>query len=653
MTKISKMMSNVKKVFSLVLSFLMILGAITSDMSIVNAWSETIGDAFSKTLSLKIEKSQLNIGEIVKITGIANLPEDAKITSWEWSSSNEDVATVSGTASEANVTAKALGKAKITAVVNYQEKVENSIDNKESNKQSTNAELEIEVVDPSQTNVEEKDESSNSNSNNSTTVVKANKDTEDVKTTDDTSYDPQTEQYIREHINKKYAKADKMELANGLMVKQTLADASKLSKDETIDSLMHKKEKTVAESIYTMMIGTVALYDTDSTSKYYVGYANTMQNDKTAKVLDSCFALVNTNGDVVEDAHFDKTTGLAYVPKSAMQAGEGKEYFVNVQVQLLQSISKKISKTKSNVEYSKTDDDENTKTGEKNISALDLQTKVQTEKGLSKEEMTVSVNGIPLENDGYSYNEKTGNVTINQSSCVIQSISVDINEKSTASKITDKILGIQEAQAYNSLGEMESSGTVTLPDNVKEGDVNYFAMNVLYGDKIYNSITYNSHAHGFLQGDGTKGIDLANRIINGGKMFVDNKTLIGDEVLGDGKTPRDVNMAVDLSGLSSWEYKGVDQRGNWALLRCCHVSSASEGVVGTDDRDEGVRNVYVRVLNLEDNQMLIGLMTPIAHKQTGCSFIKLNVEPKAGNLPVQAEPEAAGLSIPENQDPEL
>ena len=635
MTKISKMMSNVKKVFSLVLSFLMILGAITSDMSIVNAWSETIGDAFSKTLSLKIEKSQLNIGEIVKITGIANLPEDAKITSWEWSSSNEDVATVSGTASEANVTAKALGKAKITAVVNYQEKVEDSTDNKESNKQSTNAELEIEVVDPSQTNVEEKDESNNSNSNKSTTVVKANKDAEDVKTTDDTSYDPQTEQYIREHINKKYAKADKMELANGLMVKQTLADASKLSKDETIDSLMHKKEKTVAESIYTMMIGTVALYDTDSTSKYYVGYANTMQNDKTAKVLDSCFALVNTNGDVVEDAHFDKTTGLAYVPKSAMQAGEGKEYFVNVQVQLLQSISKKISKTKSNVEYSKTDDDENTKTGEKNISALDLQTKVQTEKGLSKEEMTVSVNGIPLENDGYSYNEKTGNVTINQSSCVIQSISVDINEKSTASKITDKILGIQEAQAYNSLGEMESSGTVTLPDNVKEGNVNYFAMNVLYGDKIYNSITYNSHAHGFLQGDGTKGIDLANRIINGGKMFVDNKTLIGDEVLGDGKTPRDVNMAVDLSGLSSWEYKGVDQRGNWALLRCCHVSSASEGVVGTDDRDEGVRNVYVRVLNLEDNQMLIGLMTPIAHKQTGCSFIKLNVEPKAGNLDIQ------------------
>ena len=178
MTKISKMMSNVKKVFSLILSFLMILGAITSDMSIVNAWSETIGDAFSKTLSLKIEKSQLNIGEIVKITGIANLPEDAKITSWEWSSSNEDVATVSGTASEANVTAKALGKAKITAVVNYQEKVEDSTDNKESNKQSTNAELEIEVVDPSQTNVEEKDESNNSNSNKSTTVVKANKDAE-------------------------------------------------------------------------------------------------------------------------------------------------------------------------------------------------------------------------------------------------------------------------------------------------------------------------------------------------------------------------------------------------------------------------------------------------------------------------------------------
>ena len=644
MTKISKMMSRMKKVFSLTLSFLMILGAITSDMSIVNAWSDAIGDAFAKTLSLKIEKTQLNIGEIIKATGIADLPEDAKITSWKWSSDNEDVATVSGTASEANVEAKALGKAKITAIVNYQEKVENSSNNESyGEEKSANANVEIEVVDPNAKSTSESNESSNTSSNtkeDTSTVVKAKENAEDITTTDDSSFDPKTEQYIRENIDKKYAKADQMILANGLYVKHTLADASKLSKNETIDSLMGKDGQTVADSIYTMITASVALYDTDSSSKYYVAYANTMQNDKTAKVKDYCFALFNINGEVIKDAYYDYKTGLAYVPKSAMQSSDGKEQVFKTQVQFLQAINKDLSDVESKVEYSTTDDGEKIKIGSGKINALDLQTKVKTEKNISKDEMTVSVNGVPLTNDNYNYNQKTGTVTINQSSVAVQSVNVDVHEKSAVSKLTDKILGIQEANAVMTDGAgnaLDSAGRIDLPDSARENDTFQFTLNIRYNDDINDIISNMARPYGFAAGDGPGGTDLYKKVISGGRV-TDPMFAV---VLPDGVTPRDVNLAVNAEGLTDWKYQSTGKN-NWIPLRCNHLNKigltqSNMGKLSGEALEQASGKagpVYLRILNLNDDDVLIGFITPTIYGQTGCSFIRFELEAKKGNVSI-------------------
>ena len=255
----------VKKTTSTVLSFLMIFSPIASNMSYVGAIEEP------KIVSLDSDKDEVLIDEVATINATTNLPEDYVATSYDWSIDNEDVALISGEMSTATVTGLAVGKVKITVEVNYEKTVyvsdENGNISEQIDSQKATAEMELAVVDEYTETSEE-----------SAPV--------EVSESEDNVLDPVTAQYIQDNIDSKYANFSKAELANLLLVKNTLIEADKADDNETIDSLFERED--TGEVLITTIQTSVALYNTDDNSDYYVGYANTMNTDKTAKLKDFC-----------------------------------------------------------------------------------------------------------------------------------------------------------------------------------------------------------------------------------------------------------------------------------------------------------------------------------------------------------------------------
>ncbi len=250
-----------------------------------------------------------------------------------------------------------------------------------------------------------------------------------------------------------------MRLDQVLVVKNTLVEAEGIAENETIDSFFLRED--TGDLFITTIPSTVALYNLDINSNYYVGLGNTMLNDSTAEVKDQIFAINNNNAEVVNDrCHYDAETGLVYISKDLFGNTAG-----NVQVQFLQAVSQSTAKLSSEVNYTTTDS-RTVKEGSRNVDSFDFETNVKTEKDLDKTELTVSVNGLPTSN--YSYDSESGVITIPQSSTAVQSVNVDVDKKSPIAKLADKFLNITNVEAF-SMGEMGCAGTVDVPDGVGTG----------------------------------------------------------------------------------------------------------------------------------------------------------------------------------------
>lgn len=439
-------------------------------------------------------------------------------------------------------------------------------------------------------------------------VVKATKEV-DVKTSEKT-LDPVTTDYIKKNINTDYSEANMMRLDRVLVVKNTLVESEGISENETIDSFFARDD--AGDLFITTVPTQVALYNMDENSKYYVGYANTMSGDKTATIKDSIFAIMNNNGEVVNDkCYFDKDTGLAYVSKDLFGDKAG-----NVQVQFLQAVTQKTEDVSSEIQYSTSDDNDGVKVGDGTVDGFDFETSVKTEKGLRKSELTVSVNGLPT--DSYDYDSNTGIVTISQSSTAVQSIHVDINEDSAIAKLANSLLNVTDVEAF-SMGEMGCAGTVTVPDGVGVG---WKSQVLLY--KAYASDWGNATlpAYGFHSGEQT----LVNTIYNGGSLDYNNlkpqntAMYLGLWIQGG------VDTITGVSHNSFWNWSGdgisgATQPDAWLRLQCTHVSNPDTGK-GVEWKDEWVN---VRVLDKSDTEIVVGFLTKRVNTQSGASITKFKI----------------------------
>lgn len=574
-----------KKISTFLLSVLVLFGIVANDMSFVSAMN-------TEKVTLTSEKEELETGEKTNLNVRADLPETAEVIDYKWTSDNEEIAIVSGEMNSAVVEAKAAGKAKITVTVNYRNKV-----SAEENINSSTAEIEINVVERKpQDIVTAKEESDAEASEN--------------------NLDPVTAEYIKNNLDTAYTSLNMMRLDQVLVVKNTLVEAEGIAENETIDSFFLRED--TGNLFITTIPSTVALYNLDINSNYYVGLGNTMLNDSTAEVKDQIFAINNNNAEVVNDrCHYDAETGLVYISKDLFGNTAG-----NVQVQFLQAVSQSTAKLSSEVNYTTTDS-RTVKEGSRNVDSFDFETNVKTEKDLDKTELTVSVNGLPTSN--YSYDSESGVITIPQSSTAVQSVNVDFDKKSPIAKLADKFLNITNVEAF-SMGEMGCAGTVDVPDGVGTGWSGQISLYKAYASDWKNATL---PVYGLTTGER----DLMNTIYYGGqldynKLYYQNTAMyLGIWIQGG------VDTTTGIWHNSFWNWTaenvtGATQLDAWLRLQCTHLSNPDTGK-GGEWKDELIN---VRVLDKTGDEIVVGFLTKRVNSQSGAGIAKFKIKPKKGDL---------------------
>lgn len=440
---------------------------------------------------------------------------------------------------------------------------------------------------------------------------------------EDAILDPVTEQYVLENINENYSKADKIELANVLMVKNTFADSKYLAKDATIDDLMHSEN--LAQAFITMTSGLVAVYNLDDDSDYLVAFANTLHNDRTSTVTDVIFAHDNNNGEVLDNCYYDDATGLVYISKDHYMDEDGGNIVGNVQVQFLQYQETDVDEIATPVTTTTVDDDEVIETTQQDVNPFELETTVKTKKGLQKEEMTVSVNGLIVDDDSYVYDAEQGTVTIQSSSASVQTVSVESQKETFVSKVKDLFepLTVHAAtpDQWVVLGEIE------LERDAYVGYYETFSSYYSYGGDGW----IGSYATSNLQ-------ETANLIAWGGGLNWSNISTHEAE----GLFPIIMHLKMSDANIKLFEY--LDSNISDATrLQCAHISnpigSAGLGPVGGQ---WGWITTALRVLSMGTDSngrewIICGFLTQTTHTQAGVGFYKFYVKPRNGELSMKKE----------------
>ena len=267
--------------------------------------------------------------------------------------------------------------------------------------------------------------------------------------------------YIKANINSKYAKADKLEEKDILVIKQTMAIGSLLPDDKkTIDALWLEGNGGYAGAFVNMAAGYVFLYNTDDNSDYYVAYANTQITNDEMYVSDYAFAYNNINGEAINDCIYDAKTGLVYVPKKYQEENKNDAGFANIQVQFLQIVNDYEPTASVNivVNDSKKGSDF-ISSGVLKVDANQLVTTIQVSddenesKYLNSDYMTIYVNNVPTKEA--IIDSENGVILLNYSPLLISSVKIDINRgepDGAMSWIVDNLFGGFKADAASDYG---------------------------------------------------------------------------------------------------------------------------------------------------------------------------------------------------------
>ena len=299
-----------------------------------------------------------------------------------------------------------------------------------TNRESTSSKIETsdQIVESLDKEIISAETTANTKSNDSTITC-----SKQAAEANDLPLNAVAKDYILNHVDKKYTNTDKFEMANIMVVKQTIADASKLNGLKTIDDIMYSDN--YGEIVYAILPSYVSVYNLSDDSDYLVAYVNTMQNSKSAEIIDYIFARNNNDGEVLDNCILDSKNGIAYIPKELYLNKNTETVVSEVQLQLLQKEDLSNMDDATTVIDATTTTDEKSTIGSRDVNIFDFNTTVRTQKNLDKDELLVSVNGIPMNEDTYSYDSKTGLISLDQSAATIQSLDIKVAEKSFVAKV--------------------------------------------------------------------------------------------------------------------------------------------------------------------------------------------------------------------------
>ena len=264
--------------------------------------------------------------------------------------------------------------------------------------------------------------------------------------------DAYLESYVREHLDPDYIKNSDNGVAfvGYVRVCQALADANTVSSSVTLESLNHGDDRY---SFIGAFFSNTALYNFDNDSDYYVTYANTMFDDDRAEIVDMVVAANTDDGLTLKDEywHYDESTGLLYVPKSAYMGTDGNFYYDSLQCEFLQKMYLDDSfKTASPVTVTVNDSEDvyNVGTAAK---IYDYSSEIRIEKYLDADSLMVLVNGVPLEDNYYSYDPVSGILVLGVASPMVEHVMVtsdgrDVTQTAVAGQTSAQIAYLNDTE---------------------------------------------------------------------------------------------------------------------------------------------------------------------------------------------------------------
>lgn len=303
-----------------------------------------------------------------------------------------------------------------------------------------------------------------------------------------------------ETTKSKYDKNGLRETTNYVKMHYTIAN-KKYLKVNTIDDLF----KSNSNAFLTNIVSAARVYESKDLNDCYIAFLNYGDlNSLENRIIASDFVTnVQTNPkDVNSDIVFDENTGIVYIPKSYYFTAEGEEIGYDLQAQLLVSVTQEELESGVNVDVSvenKSSVNTELTSGVKKLSCFNnitfqLVSKKDADK-VSFSDIDVYTNGssVPtyLKKDVFaSYNQETGEYTINQMGITTYSIKFVINRKDLVSRLKH-MFGGQEVHAAGVNGTTmnfvvnESTGKPINPSidvaKLSVGDVfNYKASNVAH-----------------------------------------------------------------------------------------------------------------------------------------------------------------------------
>lgn len=237
------------------------------------------------------------------------------------------------------------------------------------------------------------------------------------------------------------------DLSKKAIVRYTFVDESLLVSSDNWDSIMNGDR----EKIITTTLAETNLYKAEDGTYRFNANTPWANGVASGKVVGYAFAKGNDNGEfVTEGVSFNKDTHVATVTEAALKAAEGD--FSNIQMQVI--VPTNLSKT-SNIGLtieSKNNDPVNT---EFTASLFDYPSFAMHLKGtkgtLSKDDLTVYVNGEKTSKDGFEFNSESNIVTVKSYAIGISKIRVVIDKdvKVTFDKaIADGALTTPNAVAF-------------------------------------------------------------------------------------------------------------------------------------------------------------------------------------------------------------
>lgn len=406
-----------------------------------------------------------------------------------------------------------------------------------------------------------------------------------------------TEQYLKENVSANYANVKSFKTVGSMTIAPTLATEGTTSLDDLWAAQNIDKFKSAGYS-------TVALYDVDKNSDYYVAYAQPQVTD--AKFVQALAAKNNTKAELRKDVVYDN--GVVYVPK---------KYDTNndTRIQLLYTTTdESVAKTEVSVKNNGVEGNfvENlvvTSKPESNVVQFKI-TKDNTELDYYSVK-SIKINGKEVVNDMKAWAIKDSTIIINGVPASINKVEIELSN--------DAILVKPDAPAWYTSPVMTLPGTWEFGHEPQVNEVlKINSVNDYHGYETAD-IT------GYHYGNSTYWQELGYQ----SKYIYPAEVALG---LRDPKLDDLDAMHTDSTRTSQIVAQTVGDvkipaSPTFSLI-CSHIGVSSDleyapGANNPATVDPGLR---VRILGKSGNTLLCSFISPTAYTQAGVGIYKINYQ---------------------------